>query len=66
MPRKSFYFEIFAVSLAAILLEISYTRIFSFKVWYYFTYLIIGVALLGLGSGGALVAVSRIRSVCFC
>jgi spermidine synthase len=59
MPKKTFYFEIFAVSLAAILLEISYTRIFSFKVWYYFTYLIIGVALLGLGSGGVLVAVSR-------
>jgi len=59
MPRKTFYFEIFAVSLAAILLEISYTRIFSFKVWYYFTYLIIGIALMGLGAGGVLVAVSR-------
>lgn len=59
MPRKAFYYEIFAVSLAAILLEISYTRIFSFKVWYYFTYLIIGIALMGLGTGGVLVAVSR-------
>ena len=59
MPRKTFYFEIFTVSLAAILLEISYTRIFSFKVYYYFTYLIIGVALLGLGSGGVAVAISR-------
>jgi len=53
------YFEIFTVSLVAILLEISYTRIFSFKVYYYFTYLIIGIALMGLGSGGALVAISR-------
>jgi predicted membrane-bound spermidine synthase len=59
MARKSFYFEIFAVSLAAILLEISYTRIFSYKVFYFFTYLIIGVALLGLGAGGVSVAVSR-------
>jgi len=59
MVKKSFYFQIFAVSLAAILLEISYTRIFSFKVNHYFTYLIIGLALLGLGTGGVLVAVSR-------
>ena len=59
MAKKSFYFEIFAVSLAAILLEISYTRIFSFKVIHYFTYLIIGIALLGLGTGGVLVAISR-------
>jgi spermidine synthase len=57
--KKSLYFEIFAVSLAAILLEISYTRVFSFKVWYYFTYLLIGIALLGLGAGGIFVAVIR-------
>ena len=55
--RSSYYFEVFLVALAVILLEISYTRIFSFKVFYYFTYLIIGIALLGLGSGGVLVAV---------
>jgi len=59
MPRKPFYLEIFTTSLAALLLEIAYTRIFSFKVFYYFTYLIIGVGLLGIGSGGVAVAVSR-------
>jgi hypothetical protein len=51
--------EAFLVSLAVILLEVSYTRIFSFKLVYYFTYLVIGIALLGLGSGGVLVAVSQ-------
>ena len=45
---RAFYLEIFLVSLAVILLEISYTRIFSFKLYYYFTYLIIGLALLAL------------------
>jgi len=55
----SFALEIFAVALAAILLEISYTRIFSFKVYYYFTYVILGMGLLGLGSGGVLLAISR-------
>jgi hypothetical protein len=44
------------VSLAIILLEINYTRIFSYKLVYYFTYVIIGIALLGLGGGGVLVA----------
>ena len=53
-PRP--YAEIFLVALGVILLEISYTRIFSFKLVYYFTYLIIGVALLGVGAGGVLVA----------
>src|SRR3989441_6093007 len=53
-PRR--YLELFLVSFAVIVLEISYTRVFSFKLFYYFTYLIIGIALLGLGAGGVLVA----------
>ena len=62
LSEKSFRLEIFLVSLAAILLEISYTRIFSFKLFYYFTYLTIGIVLLGLGSGGIVVAlVERLR-----
>ena len=50
---------ILAVSFAALLLEISYTRIISFKLFYYYTYLVIGLALLGIGSGGVIVAISR-------
>ena len=62
MPAGRFYAEIFAISFAAILLEVSYTRIFSFKLVYYFTYLIIGLAMLGLGSASVLVALSpRLR-----
>ena len=64
MRERSFLLEIFLVSLAAILLEIGYTRIFSFKLYYYFTYLILGIALLGLGSGGVFVAVfGRLREM---
>ena len=64
MKERKFYAEIFLVSLAAILLEIGHTRVFSFKLYYYFTYLIIGVALLGIGSGAVLVAiVPRLRAV---
>ncbi len=65
VPAKvSFFIEIFTASMAAILLEIAYTRIFSFKVFYYFTYLIIGLGLLGIGTGGVAVAISgRIRRI---
>src|SRR4051794_11508560 len=63
-PEKvsNYYLEIFLVSLSGLLLEISYTRVISFKMFYYFTYLVIGLALLGLGGGGVLVAISgRLR-----
>ena len=47
------YAEIFLLSLGVILLEVSYTRIFSYKLVYYFTYLIIGIALLVLAESAA-------------
>jgi spermidine synthase len=56
MQRPRLSFEIFVISLAAILLEISLTRVFSFKLVYYFTYAILGIALLGMGAGGVFVA----------
>jgi hypothetical protein len=61
--RFSHHAEILLISLAALLIEISYTRIISYKLFYYYVYLVIGLALLGVGTGGVLVAVSkRIRS----
>jgi hypothetical protein len=63
MPGRPLYLEILLICFAAILLEVSYTRIFSFKLVYYFTYLIIGLAMLGLGSASVLVALApRLRS----
>ena len=50
---------IFLVSLAGLLLEVGYTRIVSYKLWYYYTYLVLGLALLGIGSGGVLVTMSK-------
>ncbi|CAN5426069.1 hypothetical protein BH18ACT1_BH18ACT1_11860 [soil metagenome] len=59
---RGYYFEILLVSFAALLLEISYTRVVSYKLFYYYTYLVLGLALMGIGSGGVLVAVSgRLR-----
>src|SRR5436309_14006549 len=57
MSTRTLYVETFLISLAVILLEVSYTRIFSFKLVYYFTYLIIGISLLGLGAGGVTAAI---------
>lgn len=57
--RWSHHAEITAVSLAVLLIEISYTRVFSFKLFYYYVYLVIGLAMLGLSAGAVLVAVSR-------
>jgi hypothetical protein len=47
------------VSFGALLIEISYTRLISYKLFYYYVYLVIGLALLGIGTGGVLVAVSK-------
>jgi spermidine synthase/Na+-transporting methylmalonyl-CoA/oxaloacetate decarboxylase gamma subunit len=64
MAPKPLYLEIFLTSLGALLLEIAYTRIFSFKVLYYFTYLLLGMGLLGIGAGGIVVAISdRVRKI---
>ncbi|MFP6638788.1 MAG: hypothetical protein VCC04_00985 [Myxococcota bacterium] len=60
--QRTYRLEIFLISLAAIVLEISMTRIFSFKLYYYFTYLILGIAMLGLGAGGVFVTLfARLR-----
>ena len=59
---RGYYLEVLLASFAGLLLEISFTRITSFKLFYYYTYLVIGLALLGIGSGGVLVAISpRLR-----
>ena len=57
--RPSYALEILLVSFAALLLEISYTRVISFKLFYYYTYLVIGLAVWGIGWGGVIVAISR-------
>lgn len=62
-PRQAMW-AIFIVSVAGLLLEVAYTRVVSYKLWYYYTYLVIGLALLGLGSGATAVVLSpRLRAM---
>lgn len=52
-----FYAAIFLVSAAVLSLQIIYTRLFSYAIWYHFAYATIGVAMLGFGASGALLAI---------
>jgi hypothetical protein len=54
LPR---WLALLLVSLAGLLLEVGYTRIVGYKLWYYYTYLVIGLSLLGIGSGAIFVAI---------
>jgi hypothetical protein len=49
----------FVVGFVTLTLEIAYTRVISFKLFYYYTYFVIGLALLGLGAASAVTALSR-------
>ena len=51
------------VGFVGLTLEIAYTRIVSFKLFYYYTYFVIGLALLGFGAAATIMALSvRLRT----
>lgn len=56
---KRMYAGIFFVSLSALFLPVTLTRILSVMLWYNYTYLIIGIALLGYGAAGSRLTVLR-------
>jgi len=49
----------FVIGFVSLTLEIAYTRVISFKLFYYYTYFVIGLALLGLGAASAFTALSN-------
>ena len=57
--RRQRIWAIFVISLAGLVLEVAYTRVVSYKLWYYYVYLVIGLALLGIGSGATAVVLSK-------
>lgn len=50
---------IFLLALNVLVLEVALTRIFSVMTYHHFTYLIIGLALLGFGAAGMVLTVNR-------
>ncbi len=59
MNRLPIYAGVALVSASVLALQVIFTRIFSIMIWHHFTYLIVGVALLGGGAAGVFLAVRR-------
>lgn len=57
--RLSKYLGLALISGCVLALQITFTRIFSLMIWHHFTYLVIGVALLGGGAAGTFLAVRQ-------
>ncbi len=53
-PRSPVLLAMLLVSLGAMVVEISLTRVFSLVLFYHYTFLVIGLAMLGLAVGGLL------------
>lgn len=53
------YLGLAMISGGVLALQITFTRIFSLMIWHHFTYLVIGVALLGGGAAGTFLAVRQ-------
>ena len=64
-PPRSVYAGVFAVSAATLLFQVTLIRIFSVSIWYHFAFLVVSVALFGIGASGVvasfLTAASRDR-----
>lgn len=58
-PRWRAMAALSIVSGSLIALQVVFTRLFSIMIWHHFTYLVIGVALLGGGAAGTFLAVRR-------
>lgn len=59
MPKKDLpiYMGIFLISMASLVLEISLTRVFSVAQWYHFAFLVVSIALFGIGASGTFLSV---------
>lgn len=56
---RSFLAELGAFSFAGLLLEVGYTRLLSFKFYYPFAFLALGLAMLGIAAGAACAALAN-------
>jgi hypothetical protein len=57
--KNSWYAGIFLVSLSTLFLEFTLVRILSVSLWYHFAFMIISIAMLGIGVSGIVLSISR-------
>ncbi|MBI4691214.1 MAG: hypothetical protein HY754_13265, partial [Nitrospirae bacterium] len=57
MPSRKIFIAIFLSSFSALAFEITLTRIFSVSLWYHFAFMVISIAMLGIGVSGTLLTV---------
>ncbi len=50
------FFVIFLCSSSSLAYEIALTRIFSISLWYHFAFMIISIAMLGIGASGTVLS----------
>jgi spermidine synthase len=51
-PSRAVYAGVFTISAATLLLQVTLIRIFSVAIWYHFAFLVVSVALFGIGASG--------------
>jgi hypothetical protein len=58
MPRKLLA-GIFLFSFSSLSYEIALTRVFSISLWYHFAFMVISIAMLGIGASGTVLSLSK-------
>jgi len=59
--KKKFYFGIFFISAAALMLEVSLIRLFSVMQFYHFAFLVVSVALFGIAAAGTFMYIKKLK-----
>lgn len=62
MPGARHHIAVAAVSCALLLMQVSFTRLIGYKLFYHFVFLAIALSLLGLGAAGTFVALRTRRA----
>src|SRR4030042_3004324 len=58
------FFVIFLCSFSSLAYEIALTRIFSISLWYHFVFIIISIAMLGIGASGTVLSLyPKLRNI---
>ncbi len=60
-PPRRVYAGLFLLSVGGLLFQVTFVRIFSAAIWYHFAFLVISVALFGIGASGMTLALAGAR-----